>query len=74
MAWPGSSSFACSNLGQPFAECSDNVDASRRSGDDMRSGQRLVGSRSYTIAGGTTEVMRNIIGERSFGLRREPKP
>ncbi len=42
-------------------------------GDDMRSGRRLVGSRSNTIAGGTTEVMKNIIGERSLGLPREPK-
>jgi alkylation response protein AidB-like acyl-CoA dehydrogenase len=39
----------------------------------MRSGRRLVGSRSNTIAGGTTEVMKNIIGERSLGLPREPK-
>ena len=42
-------------------------------GDDMRNGRRLVGSRSNTIAGGTTEVMKNIIGERSLGLPREPK-
>ncbi len=35
--------------------------------------QRLIGSRSLTIAGGTTEVNKNIIGERVLGLPREPK-
>jgi alkylation response protein AidB-like acyl-CoA dehydrogenase len=66
--------LAWSTLGQSFAEYAAEVDGlAAIAGDDMRSGRRLIGSRSTTIAGGTTEVMKNIIGERSLGLPREPK-
>ncbi len=66
--------LAWSTLGQSFAEYAADVDGlAAIAGDDMRNGRRLVGSRSNTIAGGTTEVMKNIIGERSLGLPREPK-
>jgi alkylation response protein AidB-like acyl-CoA dehydrogenase len=34
---------------------------------------RLLAGRSLTIAGGTTEVNKNIVGERVLGLPREPK-
>jgi alkylation response protein AidB-like acyl-CoA dehydrogenase len=40
---------------------------------DGRWAASLLGSRSLTIAGGTTEIVKNIIGERVLGLPREPK-
>ena len=66
--------LAWSTLGQSFAEYTAEVDGlAAIAGGEMRNGRRLVASRSNTIAGGTTEVMKNIIGERSLGLPREPK-
>jgi hypothetical protein len=36
--------------------------------DAARWHHRVLGARQYTIAGGTSEIQRNIIGERVLGL------
>ena len=41
-------------------------------GGDWATG--LLSSRSLSIAGGTTEVNKNILGERVLGLPKEPNP
>ena len=39
-----------------------------------RVARNLVYAPSYTIMGGTTQILRNVMGERILGLPREPKP
>lgn len=42
-------------------------------GDDDPWGTLLLASRGWTIGGGTTEIQRNMLGERVLGLPKEPR-
>jgi 3-oxochol-4-en-24-oyl-CoA dehydrogenase len=63
-----------SQLMQQYAEVAADL-----AGPDLMAGlaptaeHRLLTSRASTIAGGTTEVMKNILGERNLCLPREPR-
>lgn len=49
------------------------ADALLLDGDDDPWGTLLLASRGWTIGGGTTEIQRNMLGERILGLPKEPK-
>ena len=50
------------------------ADALLLGGDEDPWGTLLLASRGWTIGGGTTEIQRNMLGEKILGLPREPKP
>ena len=39
----------------------------------QRASRNVAYAPAYTIMGGTTQILRNIIGERVLGLPREPR-
>ncbi|MBV9553345.1 MAG: acyl-CoA dehydrogenase, partial [Alphaproteobacteria bacterium] len=56
---------ASSTLLGPYATIEGDTEAVPDAG---RWAHRVMGARQYTIAGGTSEIQRNIIGERVLGL------
>lgn len=48
-------------------------DALLLDGDDDPWGGLLLASRGWTIGGGTTEIQKNMLGERILGLAKEPR-
>ena len=69
---------ACTEFEQEVAYfCADVLGSRATITDDPlynRVVRNVAYAPAYTIMGGTTEILRNILGERSLGLPREPRP
>jgi alkylation response protein AidB-like acyl-CoA dehydrogenase len=62
-----------SQLGQRLGEYAvDSAGYSAVAGQLPSATDRFLSTRSMTIAGGTTEVLKSLIGERALGLPKEP--
>jgi alkylation response protein AidB-like acyl-CoA dehydrogenase len=65
--------LAWSTLGVRLGEFAvDSVGVGAIAGVYPEATDRFLVSRAMTIAGGTTEVLKNLIGERALGLPKEP--
>ena len=63
-----------SQLSSEYAEVNaDIVGVGLIAGLEPEAESELLTSRAAKIAGGTSEVMKNLIGERNLGLPREPR-
>ena len=70
---PSTSMFLCTEFEQRVSDFCTRV-----AGADAMVSSRVARNScyapAYTIMGGTTNLLRNIIGERILGLPREPRP
>ena len=78
---PGSESSVRKLLGAEFEQRVHEFgldlcgpDGAIRDGEASASAHGVLHSKCLTIAGGTSEVQRNVIGERLLGLPRDPEP
>jgi alkylation response protein AidB-like acyl-CoA dehydrogenase len=78
---PGSESSVRKLLGAEFEQRVHEFgldlcgpDGAVTEGDAAVSAHGVLQSKCLTIAGGTSEVQRNVIGERLLGLPRDPEP
>ena len=70
-ALDGQGMAALAKIGERPSDGGDGGDAEVQDRDCQ---YRFLSSRSQTILGGTSEIQRNIIGERALGLQKEPDP
>ena len=63
----------CGRVLGPWALLAESRDGSGVQALARRVGRNLCYAPAYTIMGGTTQILRNILGERTLGLPREPR-
>ena len=64
----------CADVLGPNATAWDDRGDARAADVARRAAHNICYAPGYTIMGGTTQILRNILGERVLGLPREPRP